>query len=210
MEKNSTLIMMILPAAEEARHSVTPTDSMEEHQYFFIDIFHNLVASNLPKVNTDSKANTEFIKPERQEISYCKDNHICVYGSDYHFAKSLSCKMRNVEQNARICLLMGTWLDILDVAHVILCGDDHVILCADDHLPASFASLYAIGQMAKQFRTKSILLIISSREVIYGRNICWHRPTPQMFDKPRGPGHMHNCIPVQDLDIYPRMNTFWL
>ena len=107
---------------------------MDEHQYFFIDIFHNLVDSNLSKVCTDAKANPEFIKPERQEMSYCKDNHICVYGSDYHFAKSLSCTMRNVEQNARICLLMGTWLEIRDVAHVILCGDDRFILCADDHL----------------------------------------------------------------------------
>ena len=202
---------------------------MEEHQYFFIDIFHNLVDSNLSKVSTNAKANPEFIKPERQEMSYCKDNHICVYGSDYHFAKSLSCTMRDVEQNARICLLMGTWLDILDVAHVILCGDDRFILCADDHLSASFASLYTIGQMAKQFifvsitpqenipvrrnrrscnhalplcvlrslvdcfrmsvrylsQTRSTLLTVSSREVIYGRNTCWHRPTPQMFDKPR-------------------------
>ena len=81
---------------------------MEEHQYFVIDIFHNLVDSNLSKVNTDSKANPEFIKPERQEMSYFKDKHICVYGSDYHFAKSLSCTMRNVEQNARIRLIMGT------------------------------------------------------------------------------------------------------
>ena len=215
---------------------------MEEHQYFFIDIFHNLVDSNLSKVNTDSKANPEFIKPKRQEMSYCKDNHICVYGSDYHFAKSLSCTMRIVEQNARICPLMGTWLEILDVAHVILCGDDRFILCADDHLSASFASLYAIVQMAKQLifvsitlqesipvrrnrrscnhvlplcvlrslvdcfrmfvrymsQTRSTLLTVSSREVIYGRNIYWHRPTPQMFASP-GPDHMHNCSPVQDL-----------
>ena len=184
--------------------------------------------SNLSKVSTETKANPEFIKPERQEISYCKENHICVYGSDYHFAKSL-CTMSNVEQNARICVLVGTWLEILDVAHVILCGDDRFILCADGHLSASFASLYTIGQMAKQFifvsitpqesipvrpnrrscnhvlplcvlrslidcfrmcvrylsQTRTTLLTVSSREVIYGRNICWHRPTPQMFDKPR-------------------------
>ncbi len=51
--------------------------------------------------------------------------------------------MRNVEQNARICLLMGTWLEILDLARVILCADDRFILCADDHLSAaSFARLY--------------------------------------------------------------------
>ena len=96
-------------------------------------------------MNTDSKANPEFIKPKRREMSYCKDNHICVYGSDYHFAKSLSCTMRNVEQNTRICLLMGTWLEILDVAHVIMCGDDRFILCADDHHSASFASLYCFA-----------------------------------------------------------------
>ena len=120
-------------------------------------------------------------------------------------------------------------LEILDVVHVILCGDDRFILCAEDHLSASVASLYTIGQMAKQFifgsitpqgsvtvrrnrrscnhvlplcvlrslvdcfrmsvrylsQTRSTLLTVSSREVIYGRNICWHRPTPQMFDKPR-------------------------
>ena len=161
--------------------------------------------------------------------------------------------MRNVEQNARICLLMGTWLKILDVAHVTLCGGDRFIICADDYLSASFASRCALGQIAKQFifvsitpqesipvrrnrrscnhvlplcvirslvdcfrmsvrylsQTRSTLLTVSSREVIYGRNICWHRPTPQMFDKP-GPDHMHNCSPVQDLGMYPRMNTFWL
>ena len=61
--------------------------------------------------------------------------------------------MRNVEQNARICLIMGTWLEILDITHVILCGDDRFILCAGDHLSASFAYnyMYAIGQIAKQF-----------------------------------------------------------
>ena len=72
---------------------------------------------------------------------YCKDNHICVHGSDYHFVKLLPYTMRNVEQNAHICLLMGTWLYILDIINVILCGDDRFILCADDHLSASFASL---------------------------------------------------------------------
>ena len=153
-----TLTMLTFFHATEvaARHSVALTGSMEEHQCFFVEIFHNLVDSNLSKVNTDSKANPELIKPKRQEMSYCMDNHIYVYGSDYYFAKSLSCTMRNVEQYARICLLMGTWLDIFDVAHVILCGDDRFILCADDHLSASFASLCAIGQIAKQFIFVSI------------------------------------------------------
>ena len=89
--------------------------------------------------------------PKRREMLYCKDNQMCVHGSDYHFVKSLSCTMRNVEQNARICLLVGTWLEILDIIHVILRGDDRFILCADDHLSASFASLCALGQIAKQF-----------------------------------------------------------
>ena len=101
------------------------------------------------------------------------ENHICVYGSDYHSAKSLSSTMRNVEQNARICLLVGTWLEIHDVARVRLCGDDGFILCADDHLSASFASLYAIGQMAKQF----IFVIITPQESIpvrRNRRSCNH------------------------------------
>ena len=69
--------------------------------------------------------------------------------------------MRNVEQNARIYgLFVGTWLDILDITHVILCGDDRFILCADDHLSASFAYMYAIGQIAKQF----IFVNITSQE----------------------------------------------
>ena len=123
--------------AEAFRHSVAPTDSIEEHLCFFIDILNNL-------------SNPEFIKPKRRGMPYCKDNHICVHGSDYQFAKSLSCTMRNVEQNAHICLLMGTWLEILDITHVILCGDDRFILCADDHLSASFACMYAFGQIAKQ------------------------------------------------------------
>ena len=105
----------------------------------------------MSKVSTDAKSNPEFIKPNRREMPFCKDNHICVHGSDYQFAKSLSCIMRNVEQNARICLLMGTWLDIFDITHVILCGDDRFIMCAGVHLSASFACMYAIGQIAKQF-----------------------------------------------------------
>ena len=54
----------------------------------------------MSKVSTDAK-------PKRREMPYCKDNRICLYGSDYHFAKSLSYTMSNVEQNARICLPMG-------------------------------------------------------------------------------------------------------
>ena len=65
-----------------------PTDSIEEHLCFFIDICNNLLDSNLSKVSTDAKSNPEFIKPKRREISYCKDNHICVHGSDYQFVKS--------------------------------------------------------------------------------------------------------------------------
>ena len=129
---------------------------MEEHHCLFIDIFINLVDSNLSKVSTGTKANTELIKPKRRETLYSKGNHICVHGSDYHFAKSLSCTMRNVEQNARICLLIGIWLEIIDIFLVILCGDVHFILCADAHLSASFASLYALGQVTKQLIFVSI------------------------------------------------------
>ena len=68
----------------------------------------------------------------------------------YHFAKSLWYSMRNVEQNARISLRMRTWLGILDIIHVILSGDDRFILCGGDRISASFASLYALGQIAKQ------------------------------------------------------------
>ena len=119
----------------------------------------------MSKVSTDAKYNPEFIKPKRREIPYCKDNHICVHGSDYQFAKSLSCTMRNVEQNARIGLLVGTWLEILDITHVILCGDDRFILCTDDHLSASFACMCAIGQVAKQF----IFVSITSQESLLVR-----------------------------------------
>ena len=152
--------MMTFSMAEEARHSVAPNGSIEEHLCFFIDIFNNLLDSNLSKVSTDAKSNPEFIKPKRWGMPYCKDNNICFHGSYYQFAKSLSCTMRNVEQNARIFLLMGTWLEILDIPHVILCGDDRFILCADDHLSASFACMYAIGQIAKQF----IFVSITSQE----------------------------------------------
>ena len=146
--------------AEAARHSVAPTDSIEEHLCFFIDIFNNLLDSNLSKVSTEAKSNPEFIKPKRRGMPYCKNNHICVHGSDYQFAKSLSCTMRNVEQNARIRLLVGTWLEILNIPHVILCGDDRFIICADDHLSANFACMYAIGQIANQF----IFVSITSQE----------------------------------------------
>ena len=114
----------------------------------------------MSKVSTDAKSNPELIKPTRRGMPYCKDNHICVHGSDYQFAKSLSCTIHNVEQHARVCLLMGTLLEILDIPHVILCGDDRFILCADDHLSVSFACMYVIGQIAKQF----IFVSITSQE----------------------------------------------
>ena len=107
-------------------------------------------------MGTDAKANREFIKPKRRGIPYCKDNHICVYGFDYHFAKVLSYTSRNVEQNARICLIVGTWLDILDVTHVILCGDDRLIRCVGDYLSANFVSLFAVGQIETYFTFVSI------------------------------------------------------
>ena len=80
MEKNSTLTMLTSSRDRGiARHSVAPTDSMEEHKCFFIDIFHNLVDSNLLKVSTDSKANPEFIKPKRQEIPIARiTTYVCM------------------------------------------------------------------------------------------------------------------------------------
>ena len=79
-----------------------PLTALKSIYVFFIDIFNNLLDSNLSKVSTDAKSNPEFSKPKRRGMPYCKDNHICVHGSGYQFAKSLSCTMRNVEQNARI------------------------------------------------------------------------------------------------------------
>ena len=123
-------------------------------------------------MSSDAKSNQEFIKPKRRGMPYCKDNHICVHGSDYQLAKSLSCTMRNLEQNARICLIMGTWLEIFDITHVILCGDDRFILCADDHLSASFACMYSIGQIAKQL----IFVSITSQESLpVRRNRCYFK-----------------------------------
>ena len=69
---------MTFSVAEEARHSVAPNGSTEEHLCFFIDIFNNLLDSNLSKVSTDAKSNPEFIKPKRWGMPYCKDNHIAV------------------------------------------------------------------------------------------------------------------------------------
>ena len=107
------------------------------------------------KASTDAKANPELIKPKRQEMSYCKGNHICVHGSDYPLrspcrAQCATWNIMRVSASSE-----GTWLYILDIIHVILCGEDRFILCADDHLSTSFATLYAIGQIAKQFIWKA-------------------------------------------------------
>ena len=164
MDKISRLTMLIFSVAEAARHIVAPTDSIEEHLCFFIDIFNNLLDIIMSKVSTDAKSNPEFIKPKRRGMPYCKNNHICVHGSDYQFAKSLSCTMHNVEQNARICRLTGTWLDILDIPHVILCRDDRFILCADDHLSASFACMVIFGMQSDRKRNSSSLLALLLRK----------------------------------------------
>ena len=77
MDKNAALTMLMF--SEVARHSVAPTDSMEEHQCFFIDIFNNLLDNNLSKVSTDSKANPEFIKPKRQKNVLLQEQpHLCL------------------------------------------------------------------------------------------------------------------------------------
>ena len=67
MDKISRLQCWLFFVAEAARHSVAPTDSIEEHLCVFIDIFNNLLDSNLSKVSTDAKSNPESIKPKRRE-----------------------------------------------------------------------------------------------------------------------------------------------
>ena len=170
--------------------------------------------SNLSEVSTDSKANPGFIKPKRQEIPIARTT------TSVSMVRIITLRSPCRAQCAtwsRMRVSASSWLEILDVARVILCGDDRFILCADDHLSASFARLYAIGQIAKQLifvsiapqksipvrrnrrscnhvlplcvlrslvdcfrmsvrylsQTRSTLLTVSSREVIYGRNICW-------------------------------------
>ena len=61
--------------------------------------------------------------------------------------------VHNAQRGAECAYLPphGNMVEILDITHVILCGDDRFILCAGGHLYASFAYIYAIGQKAKQF-----------------------------------------------------------
>ena len=66
MDKIPRLTMLTYSVAEAARIIVAPTDSIEEHLCFFVDIFNNLLDSNLSKVSTDAKSNPEFIKPKRR------------------------------------------------------------------------------------------------------------------------------------------------
>ena len=48
-------------------------------------------------------------------------------------------------------LLMGAWLEILDVTHAILvCGDDRFTLCADDYE----SSLAAYGSRSPDIRER--------------------------------------------------------
>ena len=118
--------------------------------------------SILSKVSTDAKADPEFIKPKRRDIPYGKDNHIIMclrFGLP--LCEVLVVHNAHVEQNARRPLSTSSWehglrIEILDVAHIILCKDDRFVLCADDHFSASLASLVAIGQIAKQFVVFSI------------------------------------------------------
>ena len=78
MHKISRLTMMTFFVAKEARHSVAPNGSTEEHLCVFIDIFNNHLDSNLSKVSNDAKSNPETINPKRRGMPYCKDNHIYV------------------------------------------------------------------------------------------------------------------------------------
>ena len=142
MDKISRLTMLTFFVAEADRHCVEPTDSIEEHLCFFIDIFNNLLDSNLSKVSTEAKSNPEFIKTKHRGLPYCKDNHICVHGSDYQFAKSLSCTMRNVEQNARICLLVGTYSTSLTSFCVEMIVSSFVLMIT--FLPVSHACMQSV------------------------------------------------------------------
>ena len=51
MDMISRLTMMTFSVAEAPRHSVAPTDSIEEHLCFFIDIFNNHLDCNQSKVS---------------------------------------------------------------------------------------------------------------------------------------------------------------
>ena len=51
-----------------------PLTAWKNINAFSLHIFH--VDSNLSKVNTDSKANSEFIKPKRQEIPIARTTHL--------------------------------------------------------------------------------------------------------------------------------------
>ena len=142
MDKNSTLTRLTFPAAEEAIQSVAPIYRMEEHHCFFIGILTTPWIAICRKWVPTPKLTKSSSSRSAGKCSIARATKLCVHGSDYHFAKTL-CTMRSVEHNARIYFLMGTWLDILDIIHVIMCGDDHFILCADEHLFASFESLHA-------------------------------------------------------------------
>ena len=105
--------------------------------------------------------------------------------------------MRKVVQNAHICLLMGTWLEILDITHVILCGD--FIICADDHLSASFARLYAIGQIAKQLISVSVT---SQESITVRRN--WRSCNHALSLRGATVRSAIDCFRLSVLDTCPR------
>ena len=239
-----------LSVAEAARHSVAPTDSIEEHLCFFIDIFNNLLNSDVPIVSTAEYRRQILPRVHQAEAPgnalLQGQPHLC---PRFGLAICEVLVVHNAQRGAE-CAYMGTWLEILDITHVILCGDDRFILCAGDHLSASFAYMYAIGQIAKQLSFVNITSQESLPVRRYGRYFkqalslrsatvrsmidCFRLLVPDNIYsansfKLRGdiwknhfrgillkcrqaPGLtiMHNCSPVQDLGIYPKMNTCWL
>ena len=79
MDKNSTLNRAdFFPRPRKldtVSHPLTAW-KIQNINAFSLHIFHNRVESNLSKVNTDSKANPEFIKPKRQEIPIARTTHL--------------------------------------------------------------------------------------------------------------------------------------
>ena len=157
MDKTSRLTMLTtFSVAVAARHSVAPTDSIEEHLCVFIDIFNNILDSNLSKVSTDAKSNPETINPKRRGMPYCKDNHS--YVSTVRITNLRSPCRAQCATWSRMRVSASSWEHgwrySTSLTSVILCGDDRFILWTDDHL--SHAYMYAIGQIGKQFIFVSI------------------------------------------------------
>ena len=58
-------------------------------------------------VLTSTKGNPQLFQTNLQEFGNCYDHHVSIYSADHHFRVSLLSHVLNMDEDPRVCFLVG-------------------------------------------------------------------------------------------------------